>query len=206
MKQKIHLNNKMVIALLDVLRRVDGAKVAVLALRGALKAAHRWLKATELGLVYVAAVLVLMMMLISVSEITLRKLTGYSIEGVFEGVELMLVVIVYLGLARAQHLGTHVRVELFIDHLPSKVRQALETCTMIMVLIFLSLAIWMTGKQAWASWLIKETTFLPAELPIWVARGCVTIGFFFLWLRILIQIGERIYNLLVASGEKSASI
>jgi len=146
------------------------------------------------------------LMLLTVPEISLRKLAGYSIEGVFEGVELMLVAIVYLGLAHVQHRGKNVRVELLLTRVPFKVRQALEAFTMLLAVAFFGVALWMTGKEAWASWLIKETTFLPAALPIYVARGIITLGFFFLWLRLLIQIGERIYNLIGKSGDKSASI
>ena len=149
----------------------------------------------EQGLTHISAFVVLMMMLLTVTEIASRKLAGYSIEGVFEGVELMLVAIVYLGLAHVQQLGSNVRVELLLSRVSFKVRQALEAFTMLLAMAFFSVAIWMTGKEAWASWLIKETTFLPAALPIWAARGLITIGFFFLWLRLLSQIGERIHAL-----------
>jgi len=189
-----------------VLRRADGAQPAAHALRGLPRTANRSLRATEQALTHGAAFIALGMMLLTVTEISMRKLAGYSIEGVFEGVELMLVAIVYLGLAHVQHLGRNVRVELLLTRVPFKVRQALEAFTMLLALAFFSVAIWMTGKEAWASWLIKETTFLPAALPIYVARGVITIGFFFLWLRLLIQIGERIYTLIGKSGGKSASI
>ncbi|UCF92504.1 MAG: TRAP transporter small permease [Desulfobacterales bacterium] len=157
----------------------------------------------EQVLAHGGAVFALAMMLLTVIEITLRKILGYSIEGVFEAVELMLVIIVYLGLARVQYLGKNVRVEILLSNVPFKVRQALEAFTMLLSLAFFSLAVYMTGKKAWASWLIRETTFLPAELPIWAARGVITIGLFFLSIRLLIQIGECIYNLIGPPGKNS---
>jgi TRAP-type C4-dicarboxylate transport system permease small subunit len=145
------------------------------------------------------------MMLLTVAEISLRKLAGVSIEGVYEGVELMLVAIVYLGLSYVQHQGKNIRVEILLMRLPFKAKQVLEAFTLLLTAAFVGIAIWMTGKQAWASWLIREITFLPAALPIYVARAIITVGFFFLWLRLLFQIGERIYRLSATSGNSSAS-
>ena len=167
----------------------------------ALQAANRCLINTEKGLIYGASVIALGMMILTVIEITSRKLIGYSMEGVFEGVELMVVSMVYLGLAHAQYMGKHVRVEILITRLPFRVRRAFDVFTMLLALIFFGLAIFLTGKQTWNSWLIRESTMLPAALPIWLARGLVAIGISFLWIRILIQIGEGIYDLFGSSGK-----
>lgn len=167
----------------------------------ALQAANRCLINTEKGLIYGASVIALGMMILTVIEITSRKLIGYSMEGVFEGVELMVVSVVYLGLAHAQYMGKHVRVEILITRLPFRARRAFDVFTMLLALIFFGLAILLTGKQTWNSWLIRESTMLPAALPIWLARGLVTIGISFLWIRILIQIGEGIYDLFGSSGK-----
>lgn len=167
----------------------------------ALQAANRCLINTEKGLLYGASLIALGMMTLTVIEITSRKLIGSSMEGVFEGVELMVVSVVYLGLAHAQYMGKHVRVEILITRLPFRARRAFDVFTMLLALIFFGLAILLTGKQTWNSWLIRESTMLPAALPIWLARGLVTIGISFLWIRILIQIGEGIYDLFRSSGK-----
>lgn len=175
------------------------------AYRGFAGKADRWLKAVEKILIQAAALVTLAMMLLTVAEISLRKLAGYSIDGVYEGVELMLVAVVYMGLAHVQYLGKNVRVEIFLMWLPFKAKLVLEAFTLLLTAAFVGIAVWMTGKQTWASWLIKEITFLPAGLPIYVARAIITIGFFFLWLRLLFQIGERIYSLSATAGNPSAS-
>jgi TRAP-type C4-dicarboxylate transport system permease small subunit len=173
--------------------------------RGFAGKANRWLAVMEKFLNHAAAFITLAMMLLTVAEISLRKLAGVSIEGVYEGVELMLVAIVYLGLSYVQHQGKNIRVEILLMRLPFKAKQVLEAFTLLLTAAFVGIAIWMTGKQAWASWLIREITFLPAALPIYVARAIITVGFFFLWLRLLFQIGERIYRLSATSGNSSAS-
>lgn len=168
--------------------------------------ANRWLRLIEKILIQAAAFMTLAMMLLTVAEISLRKLAGYSISGVFEGIELILVVIVYMGLAHVQNAGKNVQVEILLMHLPIKARQGLEAFTLLLSAAFVGIAIWMTGKEAWASWLIKEITFLPAALPIYVARFFITVGFFFLWLRLLFQIGERIYRLVATSANTPTTV
>ena len=144
---------------------------------------------------YGASVFIFAMMLLTSIDITVRRLAGFSIEGLFELIELMLVAAVYLGVSRVQSLEKNVRVEMFVTRFPFRVQQAIEAITLILALAFFSLAVWMTGRQAWQSVLIREATFLPAAWPVWLARVILTGGIFFLSLRLLIQIGQRIRNL-----------
>jgi len=182
----------------------DGLKPHVF--RGVFGKVNNGLIHFEKLLTSAAAFITLAMMLLTVTEILLRKLAGYSIEGVYEAVELMLVSIVYLGLAHVQNRGKNVRVEVLLTRVPSKVRQSMEAFTMMLTAVFFAIAVWMTGHEAWASWLVKETTLLPAALPVYIVRAIVTLGFFFLWLRLLIQIAERIYNLTGRSVDHSLSV
>ena len=203
MKNKTPIN-KILDAHIQMSREADGLKPHVF--RGVFGKVNRGLITTEKLLTFVAAFITLAMMLLTVAEILLRKLAGYSIEGVYEAVELMLVSIVYLGLAHVQCREKNVRVEVLLTRVPFKAQQILEAFTMMLAAVFFAVAIWMTGKEAWASWLVKETTLLPAALPVYVARAIITLGFFFLWLRLLIQIAERIYNLTGRSGDHSLSV
>jgi TRAP-type C4-dicarboxylate transport system permease small subunit len=143
-------------------------------------------------MLYGGSVLIFAMMFLTTLDIVRRALTGKSIEGLFEGVELLLVAAVYLGVANVQSLEKHVRVEMLIERLSPKLQRAAEVLTMALAAIFFGVTIVMTGRQAWQSWLIREVTFLPAQHPVWLARIVVTVGLFFLWLRIVIQIGQRV--------------
>ena len=79
MSHKTHLS-KMIGDLFLVLRRADGTQPAARALRILSRTANGWLRATERGLTHGAAFIALGMMLLTVTEISLRKLAGYSIE------------------------------------------------------------------------------------------------------------------------------
>jgi TRAP-type C4-dicarboxylate transport system permease small subunit len=152
-------------------------------------------------MLYGGSIIIFGIMFFTALDITLRKLTGFSFEGLFEGIELMLVAAVYLGVANVQNLRTNVRVEMFVNRLSPKSQQALDAITLLLSLIVFSVAVWMTGNQAWKSYLIKEVTFLPAEHPVWLARIILTIGLTFLSLRLLIQIGEQVKNLFRKAGK-----
>jgi len=152
-------------------------------------------------MLYGGSIIIFGIMFFTALDITLRRLTGFSFEGLFEGIELMLVAAVYLGVTNVQNLRTNVRVEMFVNRLSPKSQQALDAITLLLSLIVFSVAVWMTGTQAWKSYLIKEVTFLPAEHPVWVARIILTIGLTFLSLRLIIQIGEQVKNLFSKAGK-----
>jgi len=154
-------------------------------------------------MLYGASVLIFGMMFFTSIDITVRRLAGFSIEGLFEGIELLLVAAVYLGVTRVQFLEKHVRVEMFVTRFPYRTRQAIEALTLVLALAFFIVATWQTGKHAWQSFLIREATFMPAEWPVWLARMILAIGLFFLSLRLLIQFGQRIRNLFGESEEPS---
>jgi len=156
---------------------------------------HRGLVAVERWMLYGGSIIIFGMMFFTTLDITLRKLTGFSFEGLFEGIELMLVAAVYLGVANVQYLRKNVRVEMLTNRLSSKSQQVLDTITLLLSLIVFGVAVWMTGNQAWKSYQIQEVTFLPAEHPVWLARIILTIGLAFLSLRLLLQIGEQVKNL-----------
>ncbi len=153
---------------------------------------NRGLVTWETWMFYGASVFIFGMMVLTSIDITVRRLAGFSIEGLFELIELMLVVAVYMAVTRVQFQEKHVRVEMFVTRFSFKTQQAIEALTLILALAFFSVAIYMTGRQAWQSFLIREATFLPAAWPVWLARIILTIGIFFLALRLLIQIGQRI--------------
>jgi len=144
---------------------------------------------------YGASVLVCGMMVLTSIDITVRRLAGFSIEGLFELIELMMVATVYMGVSRVQSLEKNIRVEMFVTRFSWKTQQAIEAITLILALAFFSVAVWMTGRQAWQAFLIREATFLPASWPVWLARIILTAGIFFLSIRLLIQIGQRVRNL-----------
>jgi len=145
------------------------------------------------------------MMVATTTDIVLRYL-GHAIEGVFEGVEILLVMAVYLGLADVQHRGQNVRVEMIVTRLKGKTRAVVELINLLLPTLVFTVMIWSTGKKAWQSFLIREATFMPAEHPVWLGRVVLTIGLFFLWLRLVIQIGQQLHGLVGIEGHSPETV
>jgi TRAP-type C4-dicarboxylate transport system permease small subunit len=155
---------------------------------------NQWLISVQLWLHYGSAAIIAFMMVATTIDIVLRYL-GHAIEGVFEGVEILMVMAVYLGLAHVQHHEKNVRVEMIVERFTGKTRCAIEVFNLLLPTLVFTVMIWMTGTRAWHSFLIHESTFMPAEHPIWLGRIVLTVGLFFLWLRLVIQIGQYLPGL-----------
>ena len=145
-------------------------------------------------LYYGSAAIIAFMMVATTIDIVLRYL-GHAIEGVFEGVEILMVMAVYLVLADVQHREQNVRVEMIVERLKGRTRCAIEVFDLLLPTIVFTVMIWMTGARAWHAFLIRESTFMPAEHPIWLGRIVLTIGLSFLWLRLVIQIAQYLPGL-----------
>lgn len=150
-------------------------------------------------LLHGSAAIILMMMLATTYDIIVRYL-GHPIEGVFEGVEVLLVIAVYLGLADVQYREKNVQVEMLVTRLPGKIRLAVEIFDLLLPIIVFTVVVWMTGTRAWQSFLMREATFKPAEHPVWIGRIVLTIGLSFLWLRLGIQIIQKFQHLTRRTG------
>lgn len=166
---------------------------------------NRGLIAVQHWLLHGSAAIIFFMMVATTVDIILRYV-GHAIEGVFEGVSILLVMAVYLGLADVQHRGQNVRVEMIVTRLKGRTRSAVEVINLLLPTLVFTVMIWMTGSKAWQSFLIRESTFMPAEHPIWLGRITLTIGLFFLWLRLVIQIGQHLRALFGKEGDPTKTM
>jgi TRAP-type C4-dicarboxylate transport system permease small subunit len=66
------------------------------------------------------------MMIAVVADVVLRLIYNYSIPGIFELVELSMILIVYLGLAATQTSKMNISVDFFVSKLPLKIQFAID--------------------------------------------------------------------------------
>ena len=115
------------------------------------------------------------MMLISL-DVFNRVVTGRSIRGAFEAVELLLVLIVFLGIAYAERSGAHVRVRLLTTKLAPTFA---EVTRLFGNLVALGIVAWMayeSGFAAQRSVATGEFRMGLVAFPIWPGRIAVAIG------------------------------
>lgn len=84
------------------------------------------LRLIHLGLHYVAGVLLVSTMLLTVANVIGRRFFSQPIPGAIELTEVSMALIVYLGFAHAQDMGDHIAVDIVYLKLPEMIRPALN--------------------------------------------------------------------------------
>lgn len=162
---------------------------------------NRTLQLVERGMNYISAGFIFLLMFAVSLDAVWRMITDKSFAGIYEGCELVLPVIVFMALAYTQAERGHVRVELVLLRMPSRLRVTCEVIALILIFgigVFLT---WRTGIVAIESILRKEFSGGLYPLPIWASRLVVPLGSFVLCARVAMQI----YHELADFGRAASS-
>lgn len=88
------------------------------------------------GVSYVSMFAVLFAMAVTVIDIIMKLTIGKRVLGNMEMVELCMVIMMFLGFAKTQMENGHVRVDMFVNKFPPKVRCIVNGCIQCVVTIF----------------------------------------------------------------------
>ena len=144
----------------------------------------------------IAGLAILVMMLSTTIDTTLRYLFSRPIPGVFELNEVILVVCVFLGLAWTQIERGHIRVVLLLRRLPPKWIVVVDLLVWIICFVLITFFGIQSAKEALHSFSILEFRWGSVQMPIWWAKALVPIGFWMMSLQLIIDIWTNIYRLL----------
>lgn len=122
-----------------------------------------------------------------VLDVTLRALFGTPIAGATEFSTLLLIGLVYLGLAAVQASKANFRVELLFGALPPGGQRALDIVTTLLAAAAIAVIAWHTSLEAWHSTLKQEMSFGAFVFPVWPARLTIAFGLIMLVLQLLID-------------------
>lgn len=139
-------------------------------------------------------------------DIALRALLNAPIPGATEFSTLLLVALVYLGLASVQAGKANFSVEIIVAHLPPAVRRVQEALVTLLSAAAIGLLVWFTGKEAWMSTMRGEMTFGAIVFPVWPSRIIVTFGLAILWLQLVCDALRLIFHGLPAPAGVDAEI
>ena len=114
-------------------------------------------------------------------------------HGGVEVSELLMVVLVFFGLAAAQQQRQNYSIELLTRQLPDRVQNLLELLGYVACLVIVVFLAWPSSKQALMSYERGEAGFGIFPFPLWPARILLAIG---LWL-LAVQFVCDIYRFLV---------
>ena len=125
---------------------------------------------------FISLMLIFFMAFWMCSDVLARAAFNQPFPGTSELVKSLLPAIVFLSLAYALRFKRHVRVEIVLDLLPSKIREILNVIAyFIGFLTFLAIAFYGWGP-AWQGWLIREYEGVQLEIPIYLIRFICVLG------------------------------
>lgn len=152
-----------------------------------------------LGIVAAAALMVLMMA--TVVDVTVRWVSRSSVPGMIEIAESALVISAFLGLAWTSVQGGHVAVSLVTDRLRPRAAHAVSIILWTLNTALLSWMSYATFTRAQLSTSLSETRFGLVQWPVWPLRWVIFIGLI-MWAMICLNNLLRVLSGQAAFGEE----
>lgn len=124
----------------------------------------------------------LVILLVVCIDVAGRSFFNAPLHAGVEASELMLVSLVFLGLAAAQQRRNNFAIDILYNNLPSSAQRGLDVIGIVVCLAITSTMAWPSTMQAISSFQRNEMGFSLVAFPIWPARIVIAGG---LWLLVL---------------------
>jgi len=131
------------------------------------------------------------MMMLLVVDIVARSIKR-PVQGMAELSVFVMMVVIYLGMARCEEQREHVNLEIVKNFLPPSVRQMTELFAYLLALLTVGLLLYAVSENAWASFVKKESLEGTVELRIWPVKFIIVVGLVFFWVQTLLNTMEQI--------------
>ena len=137
---------------------------------------------------YISATAVAFMMVVTVADVVVRYVTPFSVPGSYAFVSLSFVFVIYLGLSVAQRENSHIAIDALYNKLGRSQRKVLQILQLAVFSAFFAALTWYSAVTAWENYQLNDTILGAIQVVTWPARVMIPIGFFFLTLRMLVQL------------------
>lgn len=149
--------------------------------------AEAWLVKIEEYLNLASAwVIVAMLFIVSISVIT-RKLLNHPIATVYEGVELGMIILVFLGMAYTQRCGHNASVTFVYDRFSARTRLYLDSIVLGLSVVFWGLLTWQSLLRTIKSWQMLEASMGVMAFPQYPGWTMIPIGAGLLTIELMLQ-------------------
>ena len=138
---------------------------------------------------------VLVMMLLTTTDVVLRYLFNNPLPGIFEIVAMLMVFVVFLSLAYTQSIRGHIRVDLLTTHLSGVPQRCLSIIGYSIALFIFGIMTWQAGLAAHKAWLSGDYAMGLVSYPLWPAKWALVIGLGFFSLRFVSDIFVELCSL-----------
>lgn len=130
--------------------------------------------ASHVGAIASLSILALAMLL--TAEAISRSFFHTSIRGLYEIAELLIVVVVFLGIAQAEVARNHVRVTIVTDRIPTRIGSIVRGFALVLAGGFLGWMFVALTVKAWESFASQEFKVGLLNFPVWPSRVLVAFG------------------------------
>jgi TRAP-type C4-dicarboxylate transport system permease small subunit len=162
-------------------------------------AVGRFLSAIERYSAVISCVVVVTMMFLICVDVVSRKL-GAPVTGVFELVELLMVVIVFPGLAYTEKQGEHVKLKILSSRLSEPKKHLLEAIGLLLTIGITALLTVSAVQGVISSLATGDTTAGLVNYPVWPAKLIVVFGCMALWFRFIVQFTDNLRQYFLLRG------
>lgn len=138
---------------------------------------------------------IILLMVFTTLDVTLRKAAGSGIPGTIEITEIVLVGVVFLAIMAAELGDVHVRTPILVERLRGRKATIARLIGLIIAFSYSAFAAWLTLGQAISSTQRGEFRFGVAFVPVWPAKLLIPLGFAGLALALLVKIVAKIVEL-----------
>ena len=136
---------------------------------------------------WVAGVTLGLAMFLTTADVVWRYFLNHSIVAAHDVTELMMVVVVFLGLAYTASAKGHIRVDVLISRLSKRTQAILDSITGIFSIAVFALMAWRLGMHAWHSFVRGEGT-ATVKIPIAPFLSLAAIGCAMLCVQLLVEL------------------
>ena len=100
---------------------------------------------------WIAGITLCLMMLLTAADVVCRYIFGRSIASAHDLIELMMVVVIFLGLSYTASVKGHVQVDLITSKLSKRTQSVLDSITSLLSVVVFATIAWRFGMNAWSS-------------------------------------------------------
>lgn len=172
----------------------------------------RWIRIpTRIGDAFalVSGVAILGLMILTVTDVTLRKVFSSGVPGAVEVNEIALVGVVFLALMAAEMSNTNVRTPIITERLSARSANLAHIIGLVPAFGFLVWATYVTGQEGIASFIRGDFRFGLIFVPVWPGKLIVPLGFAGLTIAVAVKLVRAAINFATSrpaaiSGHESA--
>ena len=152
----------------------------------ALAAAHRYWARLEDGMNLVAAAAIFFLMFVGVFQIVGRTVFNTAIYGYIDYMEQASALFAFLGIAYAQRVGAHIRMDLLLRGFSLRFLWSMELFAVLVALVAITVLVDTTWENFLRAWQLGDST-IDIKLPVWPTKLLVPVVLVVLWVRLLLQ-------------------